>query len=112
MGLKIIYAGSFWIINNPNKLVTVNGNSFRKFKVQPLLNCKLNEDDYLEVYDEKDYFFRSPRFRTIVEKAAVQIDPPPERIEEDDTPVIYTLGPMLTMGLISIVTGISTYAPG
>ena len=108
LGLKIIYAGSFWIINNPNKSVTINGNSFRKFKVHPLLNCKLTEDEYLEVYDEKDYFFRSPRFRTIVEKATVQIDPPPERIEEDDTPVIYTLGPMLTMGLISIVTGIST----
>ena len=108
LGLKIIYAGSFWIINNPNKLVTINGNNFKRFKVQPLLNVAIEEDDYLEVYNENDYFFRSPRFRTVIEREKVEIDPPPEKEPEDDTPIIYTLGPMLTMGMISMVTLVSS----
>ena len=108
LGLKIIYAGKFWVINNPNNKVIINNMQFREFKVQPLTEIKIEEDEYLEVYSESDYFFRSPRFRTVIERATVEIDPPPEKEADDETPVIYKLGPMLTMGLVSMVTAVTS----
>ena len=58
----------------------------------------------LEVYEESDYFFRSPRFRTIIEKEEMVIDPPPGKEKQEDIPFIYTMGPMMTMGMSSILS--------
>ncbi|MBQ4263544.1 MAG: type VII secretion protein EssC [Bacilli bacterium] len=81
-----------------------------------LIDDLMVEDDVINeeildknLYEEKDYFLRSPRLRKIIETYQMKIDSPPAKQPEDETPMIYTLGPMLTMGTTSIVTMTSTF---
>ena len=59
----------------------------------------------IEFYKEEDYFYRAPRFKTRIEPSSIIIDPPPRKAEEDKTPVIFTIGPMLTMAMMSMTMG-------
>ena len=63
-----------------------------------------NNDDNAELYDENDYYSRSPRFVTSIVEEDFKIDSPPGQIKEDDTPIIYTIGPMITMSMSSVVS--------
>ena len=47
---------------------------------------------------------QEPRFVTSIIEENVKIDSPPGKIEPDETPVLYTIGPMLTMSMSSIVS--------
>ena len=111
-GLKIIVVGNNIIINNPNNLVKINGQYFIPIEKKDILDGE--EDETVEelgevsIYDKKDYFYRAPRFRTTVERKRFEIDSPPTKEKDEGIPFIYTLGPMLTMGLTSMVTGITT----
>ena len=63
----------------------------------------------LEVFEEDDYFFRSPRFRTIIEREKMVIDSPPGEQKEDDTPAYLTIGPQITMGMSSMLSLMNTF---
>ena len=63
-----------------------------------------DKNNELEVYEENDYFFRSPRFRTIIEKEEMVIDPPPGKEKQEEVPFLYTIGPMMTMGMSSMLS--------
>lgn len=103
MGLKIIFMGDFFAINNPNNMLRLNGNAlaFRQEISHDLIDTK--EDPYLNLYTEDDYFEKSPRFITKFERETVIIDAPPEKIEEEEPPLLLTIGPMMSMGMISVV---------
>ena len=108
LGLKIIFMNSFVLINNPNNLISLNGNFFMYDNVAPETPVTdLNEDVYAVAYGDDDYFEKSPRFIATFKKAKVVIDAPPEPKEKDDMPILYTVGPMLTMGMASMVMLIS-----
>ena len=109
MGLRIIVNGPYIMVNNPSNKVVVDKT------LSLVLNEKLNyptsivksdDDKEVKVFDKKDYFFRAPRFRTVLEKEEVVIDAPPEKGKPDEMPFIYTVGPMVTMGMTSMVMGI------
>ncbi len=111
MGLKIIICGNFIIMNNVKGIVNYNTQVLRKreplnLPVEP--QEEKEEDTSLKVYEKQEYFFRMPRFRTSVEEDTVEIDPPPEQEKPDEMPLAYTIGPMLTMGLTSMVSGITS----
>ncbi len=105
MGLKIIFMGEYFAINNPNNSVTLNNAIFSIYN--PVIADKTNikEDPYIPMYRDEDYFEKSPRFITQFEKQTVKIDTPPDKKEENETPILYTIGPMMTMGMVSMVTG-------
>ncbi len=105
MGLKIIIINETFIINNPLKSVSFSDNSFSNESVIQLNNIDTTESDEVELYEPDDYFFRAPRFVTKIEHTVVEIDPPPEPQEKDDRPFLYVVGPMLTMGIVSMMTG-------
>ncbi len=105
-GLKIIVLGDLIITNNPFNRVKYSSDIFSLFqKTETAIEPSDEEKNAeLEVYEENDYFFRSPRFRTIIEKEEMVIDPPPGKEKQEEVPFIYTMGPMMTMGMSSILS--------
>lgn len=106
MGYKIITLNDYIIINNYANGVTINSASIINKELPKYSGDLLptTNDDNAELYAENDYFSRSPRFVTTIVDEDVRIDSPPGKIEPDDTPVMYTVGPMLTMAMSSVVT--------
>lgn len=105
-GLKIIVLGNYIITNNPFDRVKYSSDVFSLYNKPNVAIEPTDEEKNAElvVFEEDDYFFRSPRFRTIIEKETMVIDQPPGREKQDDTPLIYTLGPTITSGMSSLVS--------
>lgn len=106
MGYKIIVLNSYIIINSFTNPVTINTQKIQK-KPLPEYNGTLEpaiDDENAELYTENDYYSRAPRFISNVQEENFKIDSPPGKIEPDDTPVLYTVGPMLTMAMSSVVS--------
>lgn len=106
MGYKIIVLNSYIIINSSINEITINSPKIVK-KELPKYNGNLEpsiDDENAELYTENDYFSRAPRFVTSINEEDFTIDSPPGKVEPDETPVLYTVGPMLTMAMSSIVS--------
>ncbi|MEG0026429.1 MAG: type VII secretion protein EssC [Bacilli bacterium] len=100
MGLKIVIMNNELYINNPKKKVIC---SERFFSIIVPEFKKLGftlDDEYIN--GNRIYHTKSPRIRTKIVEEEVIIDPPPAKKESEDKPFIYTVGPMLTMSMISI----------
>ena len=108
-GLKIIIINDIFIINNPNGQVVVNSQHLEEKAVaqqQPTYQDRVSED--MPLYTKDQYFFKAPRFKSIIEKKRVNICPPPEKMESDTDPAILQIGPRLTMSITSFYTLINT----
>lgn len=105
MGLKIIILKNNMIINNVNNL-KVDGTLFvrSKYPIQNIKDFENEDEKEVNYYDESDYFYRAPRFRNLSERKVMAIDPAPPKTPEDKTPIIFVVGPMITMGLTSLVS--------
>ena len=107
MGLEIVPMKQGLIINNiPNHIRIDEKVLIREVAVIQRQTVEDNPDEEnIEFFSEEDYFYRAPRFKTGIEETVIAIDPPPAAQEEDKTPAIYTIGPMLTMAMMSMTTG-------
>ena len=103
MGLKIIIVGTMVIINNPLNTVSTNLPTFNKEFILDDSPEVEDDDANVSVYTKKDYFSRSPQFRSAITPLKIKIATPPQKEKEDDTPTILVVGPMLTMGMVSVV---------
>ena len=107
-GLKIMCMSNFIVLINLVKQnnLTVSGDSLEKLSLQQqqLNEQALNLESEKEVYEENEYFLRSPRFKTSVEHKDINISPPPEAEQENIKPTILIIGPQLTMLLSSFIT--------
>ena len=103
MGLKIIIMGNTFFVNNPLGRVTINKNIF-EIKEQKRKDeiYKKEEEDDSDLYDEKDYYYRSPRIKNKIECEEVKIDPPPAREKRDEMPTAMVLGSTLSMSAIML----------
>lgn len=110
MGLKIIVMKDSIIINKIGNFLEFDQNSFEIEEqiVQHQTEVDNPDEENVEFYKEDDYFFRAPRFKTMIEPVNIKIDPPPSKVEEDKTPLIYTIGPMMTMAMMSVSMGYSS----
>ena len=110
MGLKIIVIKDTIIINNTGSSLSIDNNYFDPIQaiIQKQVEFDNPDEENIEFYKEDDYFYRAPRFKTGIEEALINIDPPPGKEEEDKTPIIYTIGPMLTMAMMSMTMGVSS----
>ena len=105
LGYKMIVLNDCLIINGFNHNVVINSPNIVQ-KDLPHYNgelIKTTDDDSAELYNETDYFSRSPRFVTTIADEDISIDNPPGTHETDETPLIYTIGPMITMALSSVM---------
>ena len=108
MGLKIIVMEQSIIINNIGNYVSFDNTKFdiERPVVQTQHEFDNPDEEGINFYKEEDYFFRAPRFKTRIEPVNISIESPPgSAYQEDNTPIIYTLGPMITMGFSSMSTG-------
>ena len=107
MGLKIIYNVNILSINNPNNSVTIDEIDFTLIK-RPVTKNMAEDilDEIEEEVIEEDIFFRSPRFKNDIKKREFKIDSPPPSEKVEDVPVMYMLGPAITMGMASLITSI------
>ena len=106
MGYKIIVLNDFIIVNGFINGIAINSANIVKREL-PVFNSELiktKDDDNAELYTENDYFSRSPRFVTTINDEEMKIDSPPGKSEPDNTPVIYTIGPMITMAMSSVIS--------
>ena len=106
-GLKFVYVKE----NNYYKLIFYHySNNLSVYGLTPSPESNY-EDDFEEAkedldmkwYKEDDYFHKTPRFVSSVEEKEVKIDVPPSKQEAPDTPILLTVGPMLTMSMSSVV---------
>ena len=66
----------------------------------PIVFTTLNAfKERIEFFHENDYFFRSPRFKSKIEPAHIIVEDPPAKEAQNEMPMIYTVGPMLTMSM-------------
>ena len=106
MGYKIIVLNDYIIANGFINGIAINSPNIIKRDL-PVYNSQLiptNDDDNADLYNENDYFSRSPRFVTSLNDDEMKIDSPPGKSEPDNTPVIYTIGPMITMAMSSVIS--------
>lgn len=101
-GLKIIILNGHIFINNPLKKVIIN-NSLQPitYESKEYEYEEVKEEDY---YKDSDYFFSTPRLRRFIETYELNIANPPQKQPEQEMPLILTLGPMITMALVSVLT--------
>ena len=110
MGLRIIVMHNSLTINMIGNYVTYDQNAFKRS--MPIVQRQTQQDnpdeEGVEFFKEDDYFYRAPRFKTKIEDVDITIDPPPGKEAEDNTPAILSVGPMLTMGMVSGTTAFQT----
>lgn len=109
-GLKVIVINNIFIINNPNELVTYNSGKFMNYKSDTYnedVEFLADVDEDQSLYDKNDYFFKAPRFISMLEEVNIKVDEPPAPPEDNEMPTILTVGPQLTMVATSAVTLIS-----
>ena len=105
LGFRLIVLNDFIIINNSDNVIV--NSPFIVPGELPSFNDELIatvDNDNAVLYNENDYFSRQPRFVTSITPEKISIDSPPGKIQEDQTPVIYTIGPMITMTMSSAVS--------
>ena len=109
-GLKIILmrkeGRDYFLVNNPGNLVAPSV-SYTNI-IHPTISFNEEYEELVNDLYTEDYFYRTPRFYEAVHKFVLQIDAPPTKKEEDKTPAILTIGPMLTMSMMSVVLLLST----
>lgn len=110
-GLKIILMRKdgvdYLLVNNPGNLLKFNA-SFVNVVPKKIEYVEDNAELQEDIYREENYFYRTPHFYQALQKFVLSIDSPPQKKEEDQTPAILTIGPMVTMSMMSVVMLMST----
>ena len=107
-GLKIVWMKDFIKINNPKQNVSVkNLTAYKELEVAD--NTKYapvsDEDASVNLYDEDDYFYHMPRLVPTMDEEEIEIDPPPNGDNNEEMPVLLTIGSSITMAASSLMMG-------
>ena len=109
-GIYIYVFGSLFLISDVNNSVNYDSLVFSK-----RLLCQNNVNDYtnivdkhVDVYEKNKYFQRPPRFKRSITTKTFDIDPPTQKENQQEMPLIFTIAPMLTMGMTSLITGVNS----
>ncbi len=96
-GLKIIFLGDFLAVNTAVEGLVVKNNVLFEYKQQ---KSETDEEKKQSRTNKKDNLFhRAPRNILKIEDEPFEIEAPPQAKEVDNTPLIMTIGPSLTMAL-------------
>ena len=112
-GLKIIWMGKFIQINQPKDKLFINNFNLTTFvETNPQDNTQVepvsDEEMAIELYNENDYFFHTPRLKQSLVEEEITIDAPPQSQVEEEMPFLITLGSMVTMLSSSVMNGYTT----
>ena len=112
-GLRVVVINNVFLVNNPlgQARVTLKEVSLPK----PNVTYQPQILDDTPMYTKDDFFYKSPRFRSIIEPETVIISPPPKEQEQAQNPALLTYGPRMTMFLTSgftLFTTLQSYLAG
>ena len=98
--LKLIYLGNVLAINSPEEKIKCELQRYRykENKIISAVNSRFDTDE------EENYFTRSPRITHRLITETVEIDPPTNKKENKEKPLLYVIGPSLTMSMAMIVS--------
>jgi len=110
-GLKIIFLNDLLFMNSQNNKISIPVLNFgASLFLIPTEGENKNIIIYdKDLYDKKDYYSKSPRIRRIIETKKMKLSPPPQSKISEDMPLILTIGPMATMGIMSMVTVVDIF---
>ena len=104
-GFKIIVLNNCLLMNNPNNNVSIPQFNFGLNKLvltdEEVRDIKISDRD---LYSKDDYYAKAPRIRRIIEPKSIKLSPPPQKDGSGQLPLILTIGPMATMGVMSAVS--------
>lgn len=101
-GTKIILVNGYVVLNNP-----FNNNTIKQLELADLNVKDEITDEEIEnedLYEDENYFLKSPRIRKEIVTYDLIIDSPPAKESTQETPFWVTLAPMLTMAASSVIT--------
>ncbi|HBA37655.1 MAG TPA: type VII secretion protein EssC, partial [Firmicutes bacterium] len=109
-GLKIMFLNGFILINNPCGGMTCNTATCRLSSYDiPYGNVPQDREIRdTDLYSKDDYFSKAPRVKRMITTKEITLSPPPKQEKESEMPLILTVGPMLTMGVVSLVMFLNT----
>lgn len=108
-GLFIYYFGSILLVSNHKNKLMYNQSRVNKrlIKPNPKVDYTAMADKEVHIFEKKDYFQRPPRFKREIEEKVFTIDAPTQKEKQEEMPLIFSIAPMLTMGMMSMVTGLT-----
>ena len=103
--LKIIIMKNLIVVISDSKvnLSNIKNSGLTEYSVE-LDDCKDFEIVDEDLYSQNDYYFKSPRIRRFIENKEVKFSKPPVGPTEEEMPALLTIGPIITMGIMSFVT--------
>ena len=101
-GIIVVLANGIIAVNNPNNNVSIPTLQRKDF----IINAEVSDEEIINenMYNDNDYFLKSPRMRRTIETLEMNIDSPPAKENMQETPLIMTLAPMLTMAASSMIS--------
>ncbi len=105
-GIKMLFLEKYLFISNNEKMVTIDTNSSNI--VRYLFKGDISSQDIevkdIDLYKKDDYFSKTPRIQRTIEEKEIKLSPPPKDSNSGEMPLILVIGPMLAMGVSSIVS--------
>ena len=109
LGLKMVFIGNGIYVNNPSDKMKYLLKNFKLHNDEiPVDSTKEDDNEDIELYSEKDYFSRAPRIVNKIEKEKITIDAPPARKDDEDMPMLLTMGSSLSMGVMMVISMYTT----
>ena len=109
-GFKLVLLNNLLLVKDRYNLVTINQDAASLFSYSiplPQTPENVNVMD-IDLYKNDDYFSKSPRLRRTIETKNIKFTEAPQVRKGEGTPMILTLGPMFTMGIVSATTLLGT----
>ena len=107
-GLEIVAMGGYISISNPDGQIRITNSSVKELSIPLVSESTTGNLDDISIFNKEDYFYRSPRFRNIIRRVKVGIDPPPSGGMPEEIPFLLQGGSMLLMGMTSMFTLFNT----
>ena len=109
LGLRINLYNGVISINNPLGQVKLNAAKLCPKNIKSSFNFDETVNDSEEIkeenfYNDEDYYFKKARLRRFIENYDLTVASPPKKQEKQEVPLLLTLGPMLTMGVMSVTS--------
>ena len=110
MGVRIIVMKDFIVVDSKPGMISVWGPMFISKNIEPIPPIEDEEliSEEIRLYSEEEYFHSSPRLKPGIDRLKIKIEAPPEADKGNQMPVLLTLGPMVTMALVSVLMGLTT----
>ena len=116
-GAKILFLNKFIIVFASDNILQIN------MSAAGLIPCEIKNNEPIKnlevkdkpLYNEDDYFTKAPRIRRQIEKKDIELSQPPSNNNQQELPLILTIGPMATMGISAVMmlsTSISQVSSG